>query len=180
MRVLALSGSLRTVSINSAFLRAVAQLAPADMEVLVYSALGELPLFNPDLDADLPLAVRQFQQQVAHADALLIASPEYAHGVTGVMKNALDWLVSFEPFADKPVAVINTSPRAHHADEALRETLRTMSANLIEAASVTVPLLGEKLDTAGMVSHPEISTTIHEILTVLSVSFQANEECHAS
>ena len=172
MRVLALSGSLRTVSINSAFLRAVAQLAPADMEVLVYPALGELPLFNPDLDADLPLAVRQFQQQVAHADALLIASPEYAHGVTGVMKNALDWLVSFEPFADKPVAVINTSPRAHHADEALRETLRTMSANLIEAASVTVPLLGAKLDTAGMVSHPEISTTIHEILTVLQIFLQ--------
>lgn len=170
MRILALSGSLRTASINSAFLCAVAQLSPPDITVHVYPALGKLPLFNPDLEANLPPAVRQFHQQVAQADALLIASPEYAHGVTGVMKNALDWLVSFEPFADKAVAVVNTSPRAYHADAALREILRTMSANLIEETSFTVPLLGAKLDTAGMVAHPEIAATIHAILSALKAS----------
>jgi hypothetical protein len=72
-------------------------------------------------------------------DALLIASPESAHGVTGTIKNVFDWLVGFELFVNRPVAILNTSPRAHHADEALREILRTMSALIVEEASVSIP-----------------------------------------
>jgi len=112
MNILALSGSLRAASINSALLRAAARLAPPGMTVTVFDGLAHLSLFNPDLDSDPPAAVAHFRSRVADADALLIASPEYAHGITGVMKNALDWLVSFEPFAHKPVAVLNASPRA--------------------------------------------------------------------
>jgi len=86
--------------------------------------------------------VAAFLHSVASADALLIASPEYAHGVTGTIKNALDWLVGFEPFASKAVAVLNASPHAHHADSALRETLKTMAPVIVELASVSIPLLG--------------------------------------
>ncbi len=67
----------------------------------------------PTFEADPPGTVNYFRSQVAASDALLIASPEYAHGATGTIKNALDWLVSYEPFAYKAVAVINASPRAH-------------------------------------------------------------------
>ena len=138
MRVLALSGSLRAASINSALLRAAARLAPAGLSVVIETGLGRLPLFNPD-DADRPPeAVARLYADVAAADALIIASPEYAHGVTGAIKNALDWLVSFEPFAYKHVAVLNASPRAHHADDALRETLRTMAAIIVEPASISL------------------------------------------
>src|SRR5579872_2393862 len=142
MIVLGLCGSLRRASVNLALLRAAARLAPPGLELRVFGRLGELPLFNPDLEAELPPPVAALHGAVAAADALLIASPEYAHGVTGTIKNALDWLVAFEPFVGKPVAVLNASPRAHHADEALRETLRTMSARIVEEASLSLPLLG--------------------------------------
>ena len=164
VKILALSGSLRAASINSALLRAAVRLAPPDIAVAVYPGLGALPLFDPDHDANAPRQVMLLRGAVADADALLIASPEYAHGVTGTIKNALDWLVSFEQFMNKPVAIINTSPRAHHADDALRETLKTMSADIIEAASVSIPLLGANLDDAGMAASPEVSRSIRGAL----------------
>ena len=165
--VLALSGSLRATSINSALLRAARRLAPPGVELTIFKGVGDLPLFNPDLEADLPAAVRALHAAVAQADALLIASPEYAHGVTGAIKNTLDWLVSFEPFVDKHVAVLNASPRAHHADAALRETLKTMSAVIVEPASVSIPLVGAKLDENGMVEDPLVSSAIRGCLAAL-------------
>jgi len=162
MNVLALSGSLRAASINSALLRATSRLAPPAV-----NGLGELPLFNPDREANPPDSVTAFRSAVAGADALLIASPEYAHGVTGTIKNALDWLVSFEPFAYKPVAVLNASPRAHHADDALRETLRTMAAVIVEPACIVIPLLGANLDEDGMISNAAVATAIRDSLSAL-------------
>jgi chromate reductase len=167
IKVLAISGSLRVDSINSALLRAAERLAPPNMEVRLFRSAGELPLFNPDLEPKMPPQVSAFHAAVAASGALLIASPEYAHGVTGTIKNALDWLVSFEPFVHKPVAVLNTSPRAHHADEALRETLRTMSAVIVEEASISIPLLGAHLTEDGMVGNAMISRAIQSSLLAL-------------
>lgn len=165
--VLALSGSLRTGSINTALLRAASRLAPPEISVTVWDGLGRLPLFNPDLDPEPPTAVSAFRERVARAEALLIASPEYAHGVTGPLKNALDWLVSFEPFAYKPVAVLNASPRSRHADESLREILRTMSAFVVEPASIAIPLLGSQLDERGIAATPQAAAPIQEALSAL-------------
>ena len=170
MRILALSGSLRAASLNSALLRTAAALAPSTIEVSVSSLVGQLPLFNPDLEALAPLPgpVQALHAELAAADALLIASPEYAHGVTGAVKNALDWLVGFEAFVDKPVAVINASPRAHHADAALRETLKTMSARIIESASISIPLLGSGLrDSASMAAAPAVAQALRDMLAQL-------------
>ena len=167
MKILAISGSLRAASINSALLRAAARLAPPGIEVTLLRGIGALPLFNPDLESQLPPAVTELMRAVAAADALLIASPEYAHGVTGSLKNMLDWLVSYEPFVYKPVALLNASPRAHHADEALRETLSTMSAIVIEEASVSIPLLGAGLDESGMLQSPAVSQAIKDVLAAL-------------
>jgi len=167
MKILALSGSLRAVSINSALLRATARLAPPEMSVSVFTGLGELPLFNPDCEVCPPAIVTNFRSEVAEADALLIASPEYAHGVTGTIKNALDWLVGFEAFSYKVVAVFNASPRAHHADDALRETLKTMSAVIVEPASISIPLPGATLDEEGMITTTAVATSIREALVAL-------------
>jgi NAD(P)H-dependent FMN reductase len=167
MQLLALCGSLRAASINAALLRAAECLAPAGVAIVRHPSLGDLPLFNPDLEADPPRAVVRLRDAVAAADALVIASPEYAHGVTGTIKNALDWLVSFEPFVHKPVAVLNASPRAHHADAALRETLRTMSARVVEDACVAIPLLGAGLDEAAMVATPAVAGAIVRALEAL-------------
>lgn len=144
MNVLALCGSLRAASINRALLEACSRVA-APHRVDLFGGIGALPLFNPDLEAadraaEFPAPVRALHSAVERADALLIASPEYAHGVTGVLKNALDWLVSFPPFVDKPVAVFNASPRSVHADAALREILVTMSASVVPGACLSLPL----------------------------------------
>jgi chromate reductase len=167
MRVLGISGSLRAASINSALLRVAMRLVPPEVTLTVFPGVGELPLFNPDLETQMPPQVRALHAAVAAADALLFASPEYAHGVTGSIKNTLDWLVGFEPFVHKHVAVLNASPRAHHADAALRETLKTMSAVIVEAASVSIPLLGAHLTEDGMVQDPMVSSAIRSSLLAL-------------
>jgi NAD(P)H-dependent FMN reductase len=167
MRVLAISGSLRAASINSALLRAAARLSTPEVQVRLFCTAGDLPLFNPDLGAQLPTQIATLHADVAASDALLIASPEYAHGMTGTIKNVLDWLVSFEPFVNKPVAIFNLSPRAHHADGALRETLRTMSAVIVEEASVTISLLGAGLTEDAMIEDPTISRTVRNALAAL-------------
>ena len=139
-KVLAFCGSLRAASMNAALLRATARLAPVGISVEIFRGLDALPLFNPDLEADAPAMARLLYSAVTDCDALLIASPEYAHGVTAVLKNALDWLVSIPAFVGKPVAIFNASPRSVHADAALREILVTMSAQLIDAACLALPL----------------------------------------
>ena len=136
--VLALSGSLRAASLNTAMLSMAINCAPPGLTVQLYLGLGELPAFNPDLKfQDFPAVVR-LHHLIGAADALLIASPEYAHGVSGVMKNALDWIVASDVMVHKPVALWNAAPRASHAIAALRETLTVMSAHLVDTAHLNL------------------------------------------
>ena len=146
MRVLAISGSLRKGSTNTAALEALARLAPDGVKVLVYRDLARLPPFNPDddvEDAPKPEPVETLRRLVGASDAIVIAAPEYAHGVPGVLKNALDWLVASDTFAGKSVALINASPRAFHAQAALREILATMAARFVPEAFTSLPLTGK-------------------------------------
>lgn len=151
MKVLGLCGSLRAASMNAALLRASARVAPTGLSIELFAGIGELPLFNPDIEFPSPPAVQRLHAAVERCDALLIASPEYAHGVTAVLKNALDWLVSFEPFIDKRVAIFNASPRSVHADAALREILVTMSASLMTDACLALPLRATGVDEEAIV-----------------------------
>ena len=163
MKILAISGSLRAVSSNTAVLRAAARLAPDGVEIVLFDGLGSLPFFNPDLDGDtVPDAVEAFRGLVGEADGLLISSPEYARGVAGVLKNGLDWLVGSFEFPNKPVALINTSPRATHAQAALMLTLETMSAQLIRDAFVTLPLLGTASDDDAIVANDALAAPLRE------------------
>ncbi|WP_341528120.1 NADPH-dependent FMN reductase [Nostoc sp. UHCC 0302] len=160
IRILAISGSLRKISSNTALLQAAIALAPENVEIKLYAGLGNLPHFNPDLEANEPPSVTDLRMQLRWSDGLLISSPEYAHGVPGVLKNALDWLVSGEEFVDKPVALLNASPRSTHAQASLIEIVTVMSGRIVPEASITVPLLGKNLDAVGIASHPEISRAL--------------------
>jgi chromate reductase, NAD(P)H dehydrogenase (quinone) len=165
--ILAISGSLRAASYNTAALKAACMLAPAGISVRLEPGIGALPLFNPDLDdAGLP-RVDAWRARIDAADALLIASPEYAHGVTGVIKNALDWAVSMASFPGKPVALLNTSPRATVAQTSLREILTTMSACLVEPASISLPLQGSGLTLGGILAQPELCAALGDALAAL-------------
>jgi chromate reductase len=165
MRLVAISGSLRAASHNTSVLRAAQRLVPVGVEIELYEGIGRLPFFNSDLEAErLPEEVARFRAVVGAADGLLISSPEYARGVSGVMKNALDWLVGSEEFPGKPVALINTSPRATHALAALTITLETISARLIKDASMTLPLLGTANDAHSIAADPELAGALRSAL----------------
>lgn len=168
--ILAISGSLRARSSNTETLRAAAMLAEDSLKVSLYGGLATLPLFNPDLDgADaLPLPpVRELRRQIAEADAVLICSPEYAHGVPGALKNALDWLVSGPEMVLKPVGLLNVSPRSTYAYEALTEILRTMSTVLVPDACRTVSLEGRGLSAATIAATRELAEALRDVLRAL-------------
>jgi chromate reductase len=165
MKIVAIAGSLRATSLNTAVLQAASRLVPAGVKIEMFDGIGNLPFFNSDLDGDrLPREVAEFRTVIGTADGLLISSPEYARGVAGVMKNALDWLVASFEFPNKPVALINTSPRATHALAALAITLETMSARLVKDASITLPLLGTTNDAASIAANAEFATPLRSAL----------------
>jgi len=169
VRVLAISGSLRQASSNSALVYAAVRLAPEGTEVSIYSELAAVPPFNPDLDVDpAPPGVVRFRTALEACDAILICSPEYAHGVSGVLKNALDWVVSSGELIDKPIALINASGRATIAYGSLRETLTTMSGRVSEEASVTIPLEGSGRDAGGIAHDASLSGLLKSSLTALA------------
>ena len=160
MRILAISGSLRTASSNTAVLLAIQALAVPGVEVVLFDGLGALPHFNPDQDDAPPVEVLDLRRQIGLCDGLLICSPEYAHGVAGSMKNALDWLVPSLEFPQTPVALINASPRATIAVAQMRETLNTMSARIVDEACVAVPLQGRNLSAEAIVADGEIAAIL--------------------
>ena len=164
-RILAISGSLRRSSSNTALLGAAVRLAPRGVKITLYDGLAELPHFNPDLEGSEPPAVLDFRAQIAISDGVLISSPEYAHGVPGALKNALDWIVGSGELVNKPVALLSASPRATHAQASLLETIRVMSADVIEKAFVTIPLLGKNLDEFGIAADPELSRLLLRAIT---------------
>ncbi|MBK5552378.1 NAD(P)H-dependent oxidoreductase [Pseudomonas sp. TH03] len=164
VHLLAVSGSLRQASSNSILLRATELLRPKGVLITHYEGIGELPHFNPDLIEHPPEKILELHSIIAQADGLLISCPEYARGIPGSFKNMLDWLVSSEAFPGKSVALFNASPRASHAQAALRLVLDTMSARLIEEASITVNLLSTQLSAESIaddpVMGPQISTAL--------------------
>ena len=166
--ILAISGSLRARSSNTEVLRAAAALAPGDVGVSFYEGLGELPHFNPDLDepARPPARVSAFRH-CCRRGCLLISSPEYAHGVPGSLKNALDWLVSGPEIPYKPVVLLNVSPRSTYAQASLAETLRTMSAVVVPDASINVPLGGRRLDAPAIAAAPEFAEPLRSAVRAL-------------
>jgi len=172
VRLLAISGSLRASSSNTVVLRAVSALAPPGVEVELYPGLASLPPFNPDLEeSDLP-AVADFRARLNAADGVLIASPEYAHGVPGVLKNALDWVVGTGEFVGKPVALINPSPRSTYAQAQLGETLSVMMGVFVPGASVTLDLSSNRLDEASLLADPVVSAALRHALAALTASLR--------
>ena len=141
MRVLAISGSLRRDSYNTALLRAARDLAPAGVAVELYDGLAAVPAFNEDLEADPPAPVEDLKRRIAEADALLVATPEYNGSAPGALKNALDWASRPKgsgPLVGKPAAVIGASPGAFGAKWAQEQVRRALT--LSGAMAVDAPL----------------------------------------
>lgn len=160
MNILAISGSLRASSSNTRLVRAIMRLAPSGIETQMYQGLADLPHFSPDLDGDNPPAsVLTLRQHIQAADGVLICTPEYAFGVPGTLKNALDWTVSSGDFSEKPVAAISASPLWGGGDKAhasLLLTLTALGASILEEGKIIIPMINKKLDTDGNILDPAL------------------------
>ena len=174
MRILAISGSLRRISSNTTLLRAIRILAPTGLEVTLYDGLADLPAFNPDLEGAEPGSVLAFRAHLKRADGVFISSPEYAHGVPGSLKNALDWIVGSGELVDKPVAILNASPMATYAQEPLRETITVMSARVITEASLTISIQGKHLDENGIAANPQLSRLVMKAIRELMTAIEGS------
>jgi NAD(P)H-dependent FMN reductase len=165
LQVLAISGSLRASSSNTALLLAAAALAPQGVEVTIYDGLGDLPHFNPDLDGEaVSWAVSDWRRRLRTSDGVLFSVPEYAHGVPGVLKNGLDWVVGSGELVDKPVTLFNVSPRGTYAQASLTETLSVMSARVVYEASITLQLLAKPVNADQIAADTGMSAALRAAL----------------
>jgi len=177
MQILAISGSLRASSTNSALVRAIAALAPEEMAISIYDGLGDLPHFTPDLDDNKsPTSVIRLRQLLETADGVLICTPEYAFGVPGTLKNALDWTVSTGDLAGKPVAAISASSLWGGGDKAhasLLLTLTALGASVPEGGKLMIPTVNKKMNANGEISDPETVQALKSVLDALVQAIKA-------
>ncbi|WP_433498940.1 NADPH-dependent FMN reductase [Sphaerimonospora sp. CA-214678] len=160
MRILGMCGSLRARSLNAAVLRTTAGLFTPPWELTIEPSLGRLPFFNADEEQyALPDVVAELRARLGESDGVLIVTPEYAHGTSGVLKNALEWMVGGGEIANKPVALVSASTASTGGNRAqawLRETLTVMGANVLPDG-LEIPLATRKITDGRLTDEPTIA-----------------------
>jgi chromate reductase len=173
IRVVGFAGSLRRASYNRGLIRAAAELAPPGIVVDVFD-LSDLPLYNQDVeDAGEPAAVVAFKQAIERSDAMLVATPEYNHGIPGVLKNALDWASRprvTSPLRDKAVAVLGASPgygSTARAQAQLRDAFVFTGACVMPLPELLVGSAGQHFDDDGNLTDEALRTSLVELVEAL-------------
>lgn len=173
--VLGISGSLRAGSAHHAILAwTLHQLS--DISFSIFNGIEAIPNFNPDADmpeADSHPAVKAFRKAIEAADAILICTPEYAYGIPGALKNALDWTVSSGSFMDKPVGIITASGLGERAHASLLLVMEALNSHIIEQATLLIPYFKSKLDTANEVTDPDTQVQLKRLVKALAASIAA-------
>ena len=145
IKIIGISGSLRSNSSASAILNIVAGLVPEQVEFTIYNGLAEIPAFNDS--NEIPRPVEEFIQLISQADGVFFVIPEYAFGVPGALKNALDWTVSSSiAFPGKPVALITAATGGDKAHTAFLLTLKAISTKIPEGATLLLSFIRSKLN----------------------------------
>ena len=179
-RLLFLCGSLRQGSVNEAVLRTAAVAVPADVTVDHYDGIATLPFYSPDLDADPPPApVADLRGRIAAADALLIATPEYAGTLPGAFKNLLDWTVGGTEMTDRPVAWINASTGPTGAERtyrALRDVFGFVQPRIIEDACARIPVFRRDIDPDGRIRRPDLESAIALAVRTLVAAVRTRDD----
>lgn len=144
MKILAISGSSREASTNTALLQTMKNLAPLGVDISVFCHLHTLPVFSPDAEGEnTPLVVREFLELVSVNDGIVISSPEYIRAIPGGLKNAIDWMVSRFEVIGKPIILVHASHRGDDMLVSLRIVLSTLSNNFLEHLFLRIPLIGK-------------------------------------
>ena len=173
MRILGFAGSLRRASYNRGLIRAAIELAPSGVAIEVFD-LSDIPLYNQDVEDDgEPPPVLAFKRAIAASDALLVATPEYNHGMPGVLKNALDWASRpriTSPLRDRSVAVMGASPgrgSTARAQAQLRETFVFTGACVMPLPELLISAAAEHFDSDGSLTDPALRALVVELLEAL-------------
>jgi NAD(P)H-dependent FMN reductase len=168
--VLGVSGSLRAASLNTAVVETAAELCTPPMQMDIYRGIGELPFFNSDVElSDPPSSVLEFRSRIEAADAVLFSCPEYAHGMSGVLKNALEWVVGGGELIGKPTAVVSASTSITGGDRAqawLTETLEVMGAQILPERLPIASARGKI--SGGRLTDPETLGQLRDVLAALT------------
>lgn len=171
MKILAFSGSLRSGSLNTALLHALTSMMPNDVSYKVWEGIGTLPHFSPEIDGEAsPGPAIAYRALLKAADAIIICTPEYAFGMPGVLKNALDWAVSSGEFDRKRVATISASPMTSGGQKAhdwLTQTLTALGAFQVEGAKLSVAAAKGKIGEDGTIKDASLSADLNQLLQTL-------------
>jgi NAD(P)H-dependent FMN reductase len=164
-KVLAISGSTRQNSTNSNYIKAIAELCKNEFTIILFEDIADLPHFNPDDNNEqVAAAVLHFRSLLAAADAILICTPEYAHGVPGSLKNAIDWTVSSNEFYRKPTALITASTDGSYGHKALLETLKVIEAKGIEQNQLLISFAKTKINSNHQITDEATLTALKIML----------------
>ncbi|MEZ4659237.1 MAG: NAD(P)H-dependent oxidoreductase [Caldilineaceae bacterium] len=149
INILAIPGSLRQASLTGQLMRSLQPIAPADVQISIFY-LNDVPPYNQDVENNhgFPAAVQEMRDQIEAADGLIFATPEYNGGMSGVLKNGIDWASRGGILANKPVAPISGSPGAlgaTKAQEGLRSVLNHLGMHVLSRPAVAIPQMHEKL-----------------------------------
>lgn len=194
--ILVLIGSTKRNSANRKLVTWLTQQTknvPADAEIrwIVYEEMEDLPYFNPDADkavgdtqgndlSGLPAAVAGFRKQLAAADALLVCTPEYVFSLPGILKNALEWLVSTTLLTDKPAALITAAASGEKAQEQLLLIMKTLGVRYSDATIVLIKGIQGKLDAAGQVTDTATAKRLQVLLAELIALVEDNSATNAA
>ncbi len=164
-KVIAVCGSTRERSTNLNMIKAVADLAKGRFSVSVFEGLTEIPHFNPDIDDDnAGPQVAELRRQLREADGILICTPEYAMGVPGTLKNAIDWTVSSAEFLEKPTALITASSVGEKGHASLLGTLKVISAKITDETQLLVSHAKTKVNNDGRISDEMTLTEVKNLV----------------
>lgn len=177
--IVAVCGSLRSASSNLGLVRMAVRLAPDDLSVVHFDAIGSLPFYDEDLEADPPPTVRAWRDVVVAADGLLIAAPEYNFGPTGVLKNAVDWLtrpLGAHALRGKVVSIMSSagSTGGSHMTEQLSGILALLGNTVVNEPTIQIVKGAGRIAADGTTTDPEIEALVTRRLATIVASFRAD------
>nr|WP_199047042.1 NADPH-dependent FMN reductase [Dyella sp. ASV24] len=178
MKLLAISGSARQDSTNTALLMAMKRLAPVGADVSVFHRLDTLPVFSPDLEGErTPVVVMALLEEIAKADGIIISSPEYVRAIPGGLKNAIDWMVSRYEIMGKPIALAHASHRGDEMLASLRVVLGTVSDGFLPHVFLRLPLVGKSVqEMALLMREPDYASQITRFLSDLVATIESTQK----
>ena len=171
-KILAISGSVRKASINTAILQHIKESYKADFLIEIYDKVDQLPIFNPDLtDELLPPIIRALQTKIATVDGVIISTPEYVFSLPGNLKNLLEWNVATTVFAQKPTAIIIAAASGQKAFASLDLVMSTITcAPIPPELKLLLQGIGKKVDVNGQLNDMEVIEQISQLMMAFIIT----------